>query len=245
MRSHRLSRPGKSLLSFTVCAAVLVATGCWQSASAAGGNQPDLVISMVANPAVVQPSAPVDWVVTVSNAGTADAKSPVVVDVAYWFAQGKAGVGAGWTCTAVPVSRSPIDTCTLAAGASASFTIHNTAGAYAGTNSLTAIVDRGLTIAESDETNNTATASYVIPVNGPSDLVPLVTQSFPNGGGVLLPGELVVYSVRAKSVSLYTGAVTMAIIDTLPAGCAFVSYLSLKSDGTPAGPCTVAGSVLS
>lgn len=247
MRTHRLSRPGKSLLSLTVAAALLVATGCWQSASASGGTQPDLVISMVANPAVVQPGAPVDWVVTVSNIGTDAATTPVVVDFSYWFAQGKAGTGAGWTCSAVPASRIAIDRCSLpslAAGASASFTIHNTAPSYAGTYSLDAVVDRLLTIAESNETNNTASASYVVPVNGLNDLVPIVAQSFPNGYSVLVPGETVVYSVRAGSISAYNGPATMSITDTLPAGFVFESYLSLNPDGTPGPACTQASGVV-
>jgi hypothetical protein len=238
MRSLNRSRHRKSLYSLALGAVLLMggAVGATSHvASAAGGNLPDLVVSIAPNPAVVQPNAPVDWVVTASNIGTGDAKTPVFVDVNYNFAQGKAGSGVGWTCSAVGASRTSFDYCSipsLAAGASATFTIPNTAIGYAGTYPLTATVDQGGTVAESNEANNTATGSYVVPVNGPSDLVPVVLASYPVTVP-LLPLEQVTYSIETKSISTYAGPVTTSITDALPAGFTFVSYLAFLSNGAP------------
>jgi CARDB/Domain of unknown function DUF11 len=246
MRHFKQVHPRKSVAYLALGVALLVVGGGAQSASAAGKALPDLVVTIAANPSVVQPGAPVDWVVTARNIGTADATTPVTVDVNYYFAQGKAGSGTGWACSAVPASRTPFDKCTLpslAAGASTTFTIANVATGYAGTNSLTAAIDQGLTIAESDETNNASTGSYVVPVNAPSDLVPVVTASYP-ATVPLLPTEEVTYNIQAKSISTYFGPVSMSITDTLPAGFTFVRYASVLADGSPGATCTDAAGVV-
>jgi hypothetical protein len=246
MHHFKQVRHRKSVVSLALGAALLIVGGGTQSASAAGKALPDLVVTIAANPSVVQPGSPVDWVVTARNIGAADATTPVTVDVNYYFAQGKAGIGAGWTCAAVPASRTPFDRCTLpslAAGASATFTIANTATGYAGTNSLAAAIDQGLTIAESDETNNVSTGSYVVPVNAPSDLVPVVIASYQTIVP-LLPTEEVTYNIQAKSNSTYFGPVQMSITDTLPAGFTFVRYTSVLADGSPGATCTEASGVV-
>jgi large repetitive protein len=246
MRIYKHSRKRKSIASIALGAALLVVGGGAQSASAAGKVLPDLVVTIAANPSIVQPGAPVSWVVTARNIGTADATTPVTVDVNYNFAQGKAGNGTGWTCSALFGSRTSFDTCalpSLAAGASATFTIANTATGYAGTNSLTATIDQSLSIAESDETNNTGTGSFVVPVNAPSDLVPVVIQSYQTTVPIL-PTEEVTYNIQAKSISTYFGPVQMSITDKLPAGFTFVRYTSVLADGSPGATCTEASGLV-
>jgi large repetitive protein len=246
MHDFKQVRHRKSVVSLALGAALLIVGGGAQSASAAGKALPDLVVTIAANPSIVQPGAPVDWVVTARNIGIADATTPVTVDVNYYFAQGKTGSGAGWTCSAVPASRTPFDKCTLpslAAGASATFTIANTATGYAGTSSLSAVIDQSLTIAESDETNNASTGSYVVPVNAPSDLVPVVIQSYQTTVPIL-PTEEVTYNIQAKSISTYFGPVQMSITDKLPAGFTFVRYTSVLADGSPGATCTEASGLV-
>ncbi len=198
-----------------------------------GGGLPDLVVGISATPAVVQPGAALVWTVNVGNIGTAAAGAFMVLIPS---TAGFGATGAGWSCTSSVGSRSGpartlCSTTGLAAGASSAFTIAATAVGTAGTYSISATADPvvfGATVAESNETNNDATGSFVVPVNGPFDFVArhLVSSADPT-----LPSEPVTYTTTVDNIGLYPGFTTVTLTDALPVGFTFVSWTATVQNG--------------
>ena len=210
--------------AFALSFGAAVPTITQASGPGSGGGQADLVATIAANPTEVQPGTPVVWTVSVSNAGTGAAAG---FDVAFPGADGLGATGAGWTCASVPTTRSgPARTSChspgLIAGASSAITIAKTALGTAATYSISATVDAGNVVAESNELNNTATGSYVVPINGPYDFVPHHTVS--GGVDAILPSETVTFTTSVDNVGLYPGFTTVTVTDTLPVGFTFVSW---------------------
>jgi uncharacterized repeat protein (TIGR01451 family) len=250
----KLMKPLTRLLAGCATALVL-AQVMPMSAAAAAVAQPDLIGTLTANPAIVQPGAASAWSVVVTNAGNADAGPFQVVfpgSDLIWSGTAFTGTGTGWSCGSVAVgSRSPSTSLLcrgvgLAAGASTTVTIPITASQFAGPHSITGFIDSGLTVAESDETNNSLAGSYTVPVNGPFDFVPnhIAISDF----NLVLPSEQVTFRTEVVNNGLYRGFTNQTITDTLPVGFTFVSYNAFLTQwdpffGPPAGPvvCTPAG----
>ena len=224
----------RNLARLFVTAAVAAGTIGVGSAYAASGpaNQPDLTVTVTADPAVAVAGALVTWIVNVTNAGGA-AAGPFDVSLPI----GAIGSGAGWTCFSVGASRSGpgragCHTHGLAAGVSAPISIATTAPGSAGTVSLTATVDSGNAVAESNETNNVATGSYSVPVNGPYDF--FATHSA-FGLSPVLPTETVSYTTSVGNQGIFQGFTTVTITDALPVGFSFVSWTASTTLVSPAG----------
>ena len=231
------------------CVAILAFAHIAPASAAAGGvGQPDLVGSVTASPAIVQPGAVSVWSVVVTNAGTSDAGAFEVSFPAY---SGVGATGIGWSCfsfaqTRSTAARTSCKSAGLAVGTSATITIPITASGTAGTYSLTGAVDFANTVAESDETNNSIVGTFVVPVNGPFDFVPNHTVSTP--ANLVLPSEQVTFTTDVVNNGLYRGFTTQTITDTLPVGFTFVSFNSFLTAwdpvfGPPPGPvvCTATG----
>jgi uncharacterized repeat protein (TIGR01451 family) len=204
-------------------------------ASAAGGSnpQPDLIGSITATPAIVQPGATSQWSVAVTNTGDLAAGAFEVLIPGYG---GVGATGTGWSCFSFAQSRSrPARTACqsagLAAGESATITIPVIASGSAGTYSLTATVDSTTSVAESNETNNAAAGSYVVPVNGPFDFVANHTVLTP--ANLVLPSETVTFNTEVVNNGLYRGFTTQRITDTLPIGFSFVSFSAFVTPWDP------------
>lgn len=214
----------------------------------AAAAQPDLVGSIAANPAIVQPGGSSQWAVVVTNSANVAAGAFEVSFPAY---SGVGATGADWTCfsfaqTRSTVARTSCKIVGLAAGSSSTIAIPITASGSAGTYTLTATVDYGKTVAESDETNNSLSGSYIVPVNGPFDFVPHHTVS--TSANLVLPSETVTFNTDIVNNGLYRGFTNQTITDTLPVGFSFVSFSSFVTAwdpvfGPPPGPveCTSSG----
>jgi uncharacterized repeat protein (TIGR01451 family) len=189
-----------------------------------GGGQPDLTVKIAANPAEVQPGAPLVWMVSVTNSGSGAAGG---FDVLVPGTDGVGANGIGWTCASAPTTRSgPARTSChsagLLAGASSAIAIPKTAAGTAATYTISATADAGNVVAESNETNNTGTGSYVVPINGPYDFVARHTVS--GGADPMLPLETVTFTTSVDNVGLYPGFTTVTVSDALPVGFTFVSW---------------------
>jgi hypothetical protein len=99
---------------------------------------------------------------------------------------------------------------------------------------MTATVDARLAVVESNETNNSATGSYVVPVNGPFDFVPVHNVAALNP---TLPTETVSFVTGVGNVGIYTGFTTVTVTDALPVGFTLDSWSStgLGVNCSPAG----------
>ncbi len=212
------------------------ATSAYAASGFGGGGEPDLVGTVVATPAVVQPGAAATLAVVIRNTGTAPA-GPFMVQ--FPGSVGTFIAGSAGTCTFSPTTRSgPARTlCAstgLAAGASSTFAFTITAPGAAGTYGATGTVDSTNAVVESNETNNTATGTYVVPVNGPFDFVPIHTVS---GQNPTLPTEQVTFTTKLNNIGIYSGFTTATITETLPIGFTLVSWVGSVTTWDPAvGP---------
>ena len=235
-RHNTWARRRRPLGAAATLAVLVFTTPAVMAAGGPGGGQPDLVVSVAANPAVVQPGAPFQWSVSVGNVGNGASGA---FDVLLPPGAGANATGSGWSCVSVPTTRSGparslCHTAGLASGASSIITIAQNAPGTAASYSLTANVDTFNVVVESVETNNTATGSYVVPVNGPYDFVPRHTVS---GADPTLPSETVTFSTSVDNIGLYPGFTTQTVTDTLPIGFAFVSWSATVVRWDPAiGP---------
>lgn len=231
------------------CVAVLILAHVAPASAAVGSvAQADLLGSITASPAIVQPGATSAWSVVVTNAGSADAGA---FEVSFPGYSGVGATGTGWSCfsfaqTRASAARTSCKGVGLAAGTSATITIPITASGTAGTYFLTGVVDFANTVFESDETNNSISGSFVVPVNGSFDFVPNHTVNTP--ANLVLPSEQVTFTTGVVNNGLYRGFTTQTITDTLPVGFSFVSFSSFLTAwdpvfGPPPGPvvCTPTG----
>jgi uncharacterized repeat protein (TIGR01451 family) len=223
-RTSKRSRIFLAGATATGVLAGLASAGALTRAHAAGGSrQPDLTVTVAADLPVAQPGVAGAWSVVASNVGTAPAAAFIV---SFPGTSGRGATGTGWTCITTAPTRSGAarSWCTsagLAAGETSTITIPFTAPGTAATYSLTATIDSGNAVVESNETNNTATGSYVVPVNGPYDFT---VQQVVSGPDPVLPSETVTFTNSVQNIGLYPAFTTVTLTNALPPGFSFVSW---------------------
>jgi uncharacterized repeat protein (TIGR01451 family) len=165
-----------------------------------------------AGPAHVDSGGAITYTLTVSNAGPSNAADLTVVDTLPAAVTLVSATGTGWTCTAVTSTV----TCTnpaLASGSSSVITVVATApvGSTALLNTAT------VASATPDPTPENNTSSAPTQVAGSADLSIVKT-----GPATVVAGTSVTYAISVSNAGP-DDAVSLVMVDTLPAGVTFVS----------------------
>ena len=206
-----------------------------------GSAQADLSISKTGPSSVVQ-SEPLTYILTVNNAGMANATNIRVVDT---LPAGVALVSIDTTslfvCT--PAGDPVTITCDGGAvnqGANATITIHATAPASTGTIANTAVVDPDNTIHESNELNNTSATVSTAVTSGPATQG--LTITIVDDPDPVVPGALLRYTILVTNIADRRANDVVVVNGTqgLEAASIFASQVIVDGSVGNSGGCVVA-----
>ena len=200
----------------------------------------DLSISKTGPSSVVQ-TAPLTYVLTVNNSGTANATNIRVVDTL------PAGVGfvsaTGTSLFACTSAGTPVTvTCNGGAvnqGSNATITINATAPPTTGSIANTAVVDPNNTVAESNELNNTSATVSTSVTSAPAPQGLTITKT--DSPDPVVPGATLSYTIIVKNIAT-TRADDVVVVDgtqSLEAASITASQVIVNGTVGVTGGCTV------
>ena len=206
-------------------------------------DKADIAVNKSQSAAVVTPGADLTYTINVSNVGTGDAQSPVVVTdvLPSSVTFGDANASNGWTCTKSAGTVSCQDPGTgLAVGANSLITIHTTVKAsaslpFTNTASVPADPGNGSTIDPEANTDNN-TSSVTTSVGGGSG-IDLSIASITDVPDPVNRGHQLVYTVLATNNGTAAANGVDVKIDLPPTGTTFVGAAGTNgvNCGTPSG----------